>query len=141
MITIKRNGEGDSGDVPSPINKQKENSSATIDDDIIDKYKEAEIGKTTVWWHVQHKIITELDNNGSDNIELKAKLVEELRRRPNPDERQTEEFMQIIKDHEAWLRTRDYDQTQSSGKNKERTQTDEEWIWMNDNTEKVKTQI
>ena len=81
-----------------------------------------------------------MDTSGSDNRELKAKLVEELRRRPNPDEKQLEEFLQIIKDHEAMLRTRDHYQTQSSGKNKERTQTNEEWIRMNDSTEKVTTQ-
>ena len=81
-----------------------------------------------------------MENNGSSNRELKAKLVEELIRRPNPDEKQLEEFPQIIKDNEAWLRTRDYNQTQVSGKNKETNQTDEEWIWMNDNIENVTTQ-
>ena len=76
------------------------------------QYKEAEMSKTTVWGHLEYKILTDLDISGSDNRELKAKLVEELRKRPNPDEKQLEEFLQIIKDHEAMLRARDHHQTE-----------------------------
>ena len=76
------------------------------------QYKEAEMAKTTVWGHLEYKILTDLDTTGSDNRELKAKLVEELRKRPNPDEKELEQFLQIIKDHEAMLRARDHHQTE-----------------------------
>merc|ERR1712215_657801 len=75
------------------------------------KYKEAEMGETTVWGHLEYKILTDLDISGSDNRELKAKLVEELKKKPNPNETQLEEFLQIIKDQAAMLRARDHRQT------------------------------
>ena len=56
-----------------------------MDDDIIEKYKEAEMGKKTVWWHVQYKIITDLDTNGSDNIELKTEKIEVCESRINAE--------------------------------------------------------
>merc|ERR1712215_106246 len=86
------------------------------------QYKEAEMAKTTVWGHLEYKILTDLDISGSDNRELKAKLVEELRKRPNPDEKQLEQFLQIIKDHEAMLRARDHHQTEE-GRNVNRVGT------------------
>ena len=76
------------------------------------QYKEAEMEKTTVWGHLEYKILADLDTTGSDNRELKAKLVEELRKTPNPDEKELEQFLQIIKDHEAMLRARDHHQTE-----------------------------
>ena len=73
-------------------------------------YKEAEMDETTVWGHLEHRILTELDTSEADNRELKDKLVEELKIKPNPNETQWEEFLQIIKNHEARLRTRDHHQ-------------------------------
>merc|ERR1711888_211810 len=81
------------------------------------------MGETTVWGHLEYKILTDLDTSGSDNRELKAKLVVELRKRPNPDEKQLEEFLQIIKDHEAMLRARDHHQTEE-GRNVNRVETE-----------------
>merc|ERR1712215_35304 len=70
------------------------------------------MAKTTVWGHLEYKILTDLDTSGSDNRELKTKLVEELRKTPNPDEKELEQFLQIIKDHEVMLRARDHHQTE-----------------------------
>ena len=75
------------------------------------------MGETTVWWHVQYKILTNMDNNESGKEELKAKLREELRRRPNPDEK-----------------------LQLGSKNEQKIQTNDEWRGMNENSGKVMTQ-
>ena len=51
------------------------------------QYKESEMSLTTIWGHFEYKLVTDLDTAGSDNRELKAKLVEELKRNPNLDEK------------------------------------------------------
>ena len=73
-------------------------------------YKEAEMDETTIWGHLEHRILMELDTSDADDRELKDKLAEELRMKPNPNETQWEEFVQIIKDHEARLRIRNHHQ-------------------------------
>ena len=113
-----------------------------IDDDIIEEYKKGETNETTVWWHVQYKhlmflvqsrteMLTSIDNDDSGTEELKAKLLRELRRRPNPNKKQLEEFLQKM---------REQHQKQTSGKNEEEIQKNYEWTGMNEKVEKVMTQ-
>ena len=81
------------------------------------EYKEAEMGKTTIWGHFEYKILADLDTAGSDNRELKAKLVEELKKNPNPDEKQLEQFLQLIRDHESMIRARDHQEIEDGRNN------------------------
>ena len=51
------------------------------------KYKESEIHNTTIWGHFEYKLIAGLDTAGSDNRELKYKLIEEVKKKPEQQRR------------------------------------------------------
>ena len=72
-----------------------------------------------------------MNNDDSGQEELKAKLLEELRRRPNPNRKQLEEFLKKI---------REQHQKQARGKNEEKIQKSDEWTGMNEKVKKVMTQ-
>merc|ERR1711867_98071 len=57
------------------------------------KYKEAEMGETTVWGHLEYKILTDLDTSGSDNRELKEerRKKKEERRKKKEERRKKKE--------------------------------------------------
>ena len=56
------------------------------------QYKESEMSLTTIWGHFEYRLVTDLNTASSDNRELKAKLVKELEKNPNPDEKQLDEL-------------------------------------------------
>merc|ERR1711888_466586 len=72
------------------------------------QYRESEMADTTVWGHLEYKLLTDLDTATQDNRELKAKLVKVLEKTPNPDEKQLDEFLQEIKEHESIICARDH---------------------------------
>ena len=72
------------------------------------QYRESEMADTTVWGHLEYKLLTDLDTATQDSRELKAKLVKVLEKIPNPDEKELDEFLQVIKDHEAIIKARDH---------------------------------
>ena len=76
-------------------------------------YKESEMEKTTIWGHFEYKIIAALDTAGSDNRDLKRKLIEEVKKKPDPDEKDLETFLQVIRDHEAMVRAREHRENNS----------------------------
>merc|ERR1711888_489234 len=67
------------------------------------EYKESEVSKTTIWGHFEYKLLAGLDTAGSDNRELKSKLVEEIKKKPDPTERDLDAFLQIVRDHESMI--------------------------------------
>ena len=75
------------------------------------EYKESEMSNTTIWGHFEYKLLAGLDTAGSDNRELKSKLVEEIKKKPDPTERDLDEFLQIVRDHESMIRGREHRET------------------------------
>merc|ERR1712236_75771 len=67
------------------------------------EYKESEMSKTTIWGHFEYKLLAGLDTAGSDNRELKSKLIEEIKKKPDPTEKDLEGFLQVVRDHEAMI--------------------------------------
>ena len=63
---------------------------------------------TTIWGHFEYKLIAGLDTAGSDNRELKSKLIEEVKKKPDPTEKDLEGFLQVVRDHEAMIRAREH---------------------------------
>ena len=71
-------------------------------------YEESEMAKATVWSHFEYKIISSLDTSGTDNRDLKTKLIEECGKNPDPDEEGLESFLKVIRDHEAMVKAREF---------------------------------
>ena len=81
-------------------------------------YKESEMAKATIWSHFQYKIIASIDTAGSDNRDLKSKLIQEVGKNQDPDEQGLESFLQVIRDHEAMVRAREYKEDSGRGINR-----------------------
>ena len=54
----------------------------------------------------QHKVIESLDTDNSDEKELKTKLLMKLKNKPNPIERDCDEFIREIREYEAVTNSR-----------------------------------
>merc|ERR1711895_319453 len=78
-------------------------------------YKESEMEKATIWGHFEYKIIASIDTAGSDNRDLKSKLIQEVGKNQDPDEQGLESFLQVIRDHEAMVRAREYKEDSGRG--------------------------
>ena len=76
-------------------------------------YEESEMAKATVWSHFQYKIISSLNTSGSDNRDLKTKLIQECGKNPDPDETGLESFLKVIRDHEAMVKAREFKEDSS----------------------------
>ena len=87
-------------------------------------YEESEMAKATVWSHFQYKIISSLNTSGTDNRDLKTKLIQECGKNPDPDEAGLESFLKVIRDHEAMVKAREF--KEDSGANMRSVRTDGE---------------
>ena len=72
------------------------------------EFEESEMAKATVWSHFEYKIIAALNTANSDDKDLKTKLIQEIKRNPDPDEAGLESFLQVIREHEAVITAREY---------------------------------
>ena len=72
------------------------------------EYQESEMEKATVWSHFVCKIISSLSFAGSDNRDLKSKLLETFRDHLDPDEKGLEIFKKVIREHESMMRAREF---------------------------------
>ena len=81
-------------------------------------YQESEMAKATIWSHFQYKIISSINTAGSDNRDLKSKLIQEVGKNQDPDEAGLESFLQVIRDHEAMVRAREYKEDSGRGINR-----------------------
>ena len=71
-------------------------------------YKESEIQNTTILGHFEYKIIAGLDTAGSDNRDLKSKIIEEVKKKPDQTEKDLEAFLQVVREHEVMVRAREH---------------------------------
>ena len=55
-----------------------------------------------------YKLLAGLDTAGSDNRELKSKLIEEVKKKPDPTEKDLDDFLQLVRDHESMIRAREH---------------------------------
>ena len=53
-------------------------------------------------------IISSLSSAGSDNRDLKSKLLETYRDNPDPDEKGLDIFQKVIREHESMIRAREF---------------------------------
>ena len=56
------------------------------------EFDESEMSKATVWSFYEYKVIASLNTTNSDDKDLKTKLIQELKRNPDPDEAGLESF-------------------------------------------------
>ena len=62
----------------------------------------------TIWSVYQHKVVDSLDPDNTDEKELKTRLLLELKKNPNPNQKDCDEFIRIIREHEAVVNSRGY---------------------------------
>ena len=60
--------------------------------------------RATTWSLFVCKIISSLSSAGSDNRDLKSKLLETYRDHPDPDEKGLDIFQKVIREHESMIR-------------------------------------
>merc|ERR1712030_102871 len=56
----------------------------------------------------QYRVVESLDHDNSDEKELKTKLLSLLKKKPNPVEKDCDDFMRVIREHEAITQSRGY---------------------------------
>ena len=81
-------------------------------------YEESEMAKATIWSHFQYKIISSINTSGSDNRDLKTKLIQEVGKNPDPDEAGLESFLKVIRDHEAMVKAREFKEDSGGNMNR-----------------------
>ena len=62
----------------------------------------------TPWSFFEYKVIESLSSDIPDEKELKTKLLQELKKNPNPDITACESFVKVIREHEAVVNSRGY---------------------------------
>merc|ERR1711891_4910 len=62
----------------------------------------------TVWAFYEHKVVDSLNSDNADKKELKTRLLQELKKNPNPNQNDCDEFIKIIREHEAVMNSRGY---------------------------------
>ena len=67
------------------------------------EYQEAQMERATTWSLFVCKIISSLSSAGSDNRDLKSKLLETYRDNPDPDEKGLDIFQKVIGEHKSML--------------------------------------
>ena len=65
------------------------------------EFVESDMINATPWGFYEYKVVDTLNSDISDEKELKTKLLQELKKNPNPDIKACEEFLKIIREHEA----------------------------------------
>ena len=63
------------------------------------EFEESEMAKATVWSLFEYKIIASLNTANSDDKDLKTKLIQEIKRNPDPDEAGLDSFVKVIREH------------------------------------------
>ena len=72
------------------------------------EFEESEMSKATVWSLFEYKVIASLNTANSDDKDLKTKLIQEIKRNPDPDEAGLESFLKVIREHEVVINAREY---------------------------------
>ena len=72
------------------------------------EFDESEMSKATVWSFFEYKVIASLNTANSDDKDLKTKLIQEIKRNPDPDETGLESFLKVIREHKVVINAREY---------------------------------
>ena len=86
--------------------RKKGEISSDFSNRLKNEWIESDMGRATIWSVFQHKIISTLDQDNSDEKELMTKLLGELKKKENPTEKDCEGFLAIIREHEAITQSR-----------------------------------
>merc|ERR1712055_1031977 len=62
----------------------------------------------TIWSVYEYKVVDNLNSDIPDEKELKTRLLLELKKNPNPNQNDCDEFIKIIREHEAVVNSRGY---------------------------------
>ena len=65
------------------------------------EFIESDMINATVWAFYQHKVVDSLNSDNADEKELKTRLLQELKKNPNPNQKDCDDFIRIIREHEA----------------------------------------
>ena len=72
------------------------------------EFEESEMSKATPWLFFEYKVIASLNTQIPDEKDLKTKLLQELKKNPNPDITACESFVRTIREHEAVINACEY---------------------------------
>ena len=72
------------------------------------EFIDSDMINATIWTVYQHKVVASLDHDNSDEKELITKLLSLLKNKPNPVEKDCDDFMRVIREHEAITQSRRY---------------------------------
>ena len=72
------------------------------------EYQEAQMERATTWSLFVCQLISSLSSAGSNNRDLKSKLLETYRDNPDPDERGLDIFQKVIREHESMITAREF---------------------------------
>merc|ERR1711888_372703 len=90
------------------LRQKKGETTSEFSDWLKREFIESDMVNATIWSIYQHKVVDSLDHDNSDEKELKTKLLLELKKKPNPNEKDCDEFIRIIREHEAVMNSRGY---------------------------------
>ena len=83
------------------LKPNKGETTSEFSDRLKREFIESDMVNATIWSVYQHKVVESLDHDNSDEKELKTKLPLELKKKPNPVEKDCDDFIRIIREHEA----------------------------------------
>ena len=88
------------------LKQKKGETTSEFSDRLKREFIESDLANATIWVVYQHKVIESLDTDNSDEKELKTKLLLKLKDKPNPVERDCDEFIREIREYEAVTNSR-----------------------------------
>ena len=65
------------------------------------EFIESDMINATIWSVYEYKVVDTLSSDIPDEKELKTRLLLELKKNPNPNQKDCDEFIKIIREHEA----------------------------------------
>ena len=88
------------------LKQKKGETTSEFSDRLKREFIESDLVNATIWSVYQHKVVESLDTDNSDEKELKTKLLLKLKDKPNPVEKDCDEFIRDIREHEAVMNSR-----------------------------------
>merc|ERR1711895_44984 len=88
------------------LKPRKGETTSEFSDRLKREFIASDLANATIWAVYQHKVIESLDTDNSDEKELKTKLLLKLKDKPNPVEKDCDEFIRDIREHEAVMNSR-----------------------------------
>ena len=85
------------------MKQKKGETTSEFSDRLKKEFIESDLVNATIWSVYQHKVVDSLDTDNSDEKELKTKLLLKLKDKPNPVEKDCDEY---IREHEAVMNSR-----------------------------------